>query len=175
MPDSPSRGYDRGGLRTVGTRSRSVDSRHPVDEGIAMRICMSENTLATICHLSEFPTTRVSSISDAELLDFLRLVVRPCRSVSAVAMLHRLQIAAANVKPPHNAFQVYNHALTTWVETRIAITDANCWHVFKVNGNKWGNWKPAAGKSFSNVFVEALRPNEFRESVKNEFIIDDTA
>ena len=32
-----------------------------------MRTCMSENTLATICHLSEFTTSRVPSVSDADL------------------------------------------------------------------------------------------------------------
>ena len=37
------------------------------DESIAMRTCMSENTLATICHLSEFTTSRVPSVSDADL------------------------------------------------------------------------------------------------------------
>ena len=87
-----------------------------------MRTCMSENTLATTCHLSEYPTTRVPSLSDAELLDCLRAVVRPRSSVSAVAMLHHLQI----VKRPHNAFEVYDHALSTWVDARNAITDANC-------------------------------------------------
>ena len=32
MPDSPRRGYDRGDLRTGGSGSRSVDSRHPDDD-----------------------------------------------------------------------------------------------------------------------------------------------
>ena len=146
-----------------------------VDEGKAMRTCMSENGFSTICHLSGFPTTRVPPISNAELLDCLRSEVRSRSSVSAVAMLHRLQVAAANVKTPLNAFEVYNHALSTWVETWNAITDANCWHVFKDNVNKWGNWKSAAGKSFSKVFIDALRPYQFRESVKRELIIDDTA
>ena len=99
-----------------------------------MRTCMSENTLATIRHLSKLPTTRVPS--GAELLEFLRSAVRPRSSVSAVAMHYRLQVAVANETPPHNAFEVYNHALSTWVETRNAITDANCWHVFKDDRNK---------------------------------------
>ena len=32
MPDSRRRGHGRGGLRAGGTRSHSVDSRHPTDE-----------------------------------------------------------------------------------------------------------------------------------------------
>ena len=159
-------------IRLWGEFQRSTTA---VDEGIAMRTCMSENTLATICHLGEFPNAHVPSISDAELLDCLRSVVRPRSSVSAVAMLHRLQVAAANVTPPNNALEVHRHALSTWEATQNAITDANCWHLFKDDGNRWGNWKSTAGKSFSKVFVDALRPRQFRESVKNELVIDDTA
>ena len=90
-------------------------------------------------------------------------------------MLHSLHIAASNVKRPQNAVEAYNTALPAWLETWNAFTDANCWHFFKDDRNKWGNWKPTAGKSFIKVFVDALRPHQFRESVRYEFIIHDTA
>ena len=37
------------------------------------------------------------------------------------------------------------------------------------------NWRSAAGKSFSKAFIDALRPRQLRERVKNEFITEDTA
>ena len=130
-------------IRLWGEFQRSITA---VDESIAMSTCMFEKKIAIIFHPSEFPTTRIPSISDAELLGCLRTVVRPHSSVSAVAMLHRLQIAAANVKPPHIAFEVYNHALSTWVETPNAITDANCWHVFNGNRKQMGQLEACCGQ-----------------------------
>ena len=41
-----------------------------VDRGITMRSCMTENTLATICYLVDFPTPRVQSMSDADVIEY---------------------------------------------------------------------------------------------------------
>ena len=61
-----------------------------VDGDITMRSCMTENALATVCYLGDFPTPRVQSISDADLMECLRSVVWPYSSISEVAMYSRL-------------------------------------------------------------------------------------
>ena len=48
-----------------------------VDEGISVRSCMFDNVLATVCRLSDVPTTCVPSITDTELLRCLRSVSWP--------------------------------------------------------------------------------------------------
>ena len=60
-----------------------------VDWGITIRSCMTENTFA-IVYLGDFPTPRVQSISDADLMECLRSVVWPYSSISEVAMYSRL-------------------------------------------------------------------------------------
>lgn len=79
-----------------------------------MRSCMTEHTLATICYLVDFPTTRVQSVCDTDILERFRSVVfQPYSSISAVAMQIRLQVAATSVPPPRNATDVYHHVLAT--------------------------------------------------------------
>ena len=145
-----------------------------VDGGINMRSCMTENTLASVCYLGDFPTPRVQSISDADLMECLRSVVRPYSCIREVAMYSRLQVAAASVPPPINANDVHGHALAMWDATRNAVTEVNGWSIFTDTGTICGTWIAASGKSFSKVYVDALRPYHFRESVRNEMMINDT-
>ena len=46
---------------------------------------MSDNTLATVCWRSDFPTTCVPSMTDSELLECLRLVVWSQDGMAVVA------------------------------------------------------------------------------------------
>ena len=81
-----------------------------------------------------------------------------------------LQVAAACVPPPINANDVHRHALATWEASRTAATEANRWSIFAVTGTMNGTWITASGKLFSKAFVAAIRPRQFRESVRNEMI-----
>ena len=90
-------------------------------------------------------------------------------------MYSRMQVAAALVPPPRNANDVSHHVVATWEATRNADPDAICWSFSKDTGNMWEAWKLAAGKSFNKVFLKDLWPRKFRESVRNELIIDDGA
>ena len=58
-----------------------------------------------------------------------------------------------------------------WEATRNAVTGANRWS-FTDTGTIYGTWIAALGKPFSKVYVDALRPYHFRESVRNEMIND---
>lgn len=68
---------------------------------------MAYNIIATICYLSDFPTTRVQYRHYADRLQCLCSMVRFC--FSAVAMFSRLQEAAATVPPLINASNVSHH------------------------------------------------------------------
>ena len=57
-----------------------------VDEKISVRSCMPDTVLATACWLSDFPTSCVPSISDAELLGCSRSVVWPDGGTAVDAM-----------------------------------------------------------------------------------------
>ena len=142
---------------------------------VSVRNCIPNQALATVCLLSDFPTHHVPSIRDDELLDCLRYVIQPHGKISAFALYDRLKLAAESVARPHNANEVRRHVLSTWEAMSAAIADANCWSLFKNTGTMWGTWKPAAGKSFSKVFIETLRPHQFRARFCDELIIDDTA
>lgn len=123
--------------QSVGLWGEILRSTTAVYEGVAMRTRMSEKMLATLCYLREYPTAHVPSLSDAELLDSLRCVVLPRSSVSAVAMLHHLQVADANFKSPNKAFDIHNHALFTWVETQSAIADTTCCTSSRITRTNW--------------------------------------
>ena len=138
-----------------------------------MRSCMTENTLATVCYLGDFPTPRAQSIAD--LMECLPSVVPPYSNISEVAMYSRLHVAAASVPPPINENDVHRHALAMWEATRNAVTEANCWSLLTDTGTIYGTWIATSGKSFSKVYVDALRPYHFRESVRNEMMINDTS
>ena len=101
-------------------------------------------------------------------------MVRPYNSVSKVAMYSRLQAAAASVSPSINANYVHRQALALWEATRNAVAEANCWSLFPDTGTIYGTWIAASGMSFSEVYVDALRPYRFRESVRNEWMMNDT-
>ena len=137
-----------------------------------MRSCMTENTLAAVCYLGGFPTPRVQSISDDDLMECLRSAVWPDSSISEMAMHSRLRVAAS--VPPINANDVHRHALVMWEADRNAVTEANHWSLFTDTGTTYGTWIVASDKSLSKVYVEALRPYHFQESVRNEMIINDT-
>ena len=132
------------------------------------------NSLATDCHLSDVPASRVPSLSDVHLVECLRSVVRPYISISEVAINRHQQIAAASFPPPTNANDVHRHALVMWEADRNAVTEANHWSLFTDTGTTYGTWIVASDKSLSKVYVEALRPYHFQESVRNEMIINDT-
>ena len=90
-------------------------------------------------------------------------------------MYSRLHVAAASVPPPINENDVHRHALAMWEATRNAVTEANCWSLLTDTGTIYGTWIATSGKSFSKVYVDALRPYHFRESVRNEMMINDTS
>ena len=138
-----------------------------------MQSCMTENSLATVCYLGDFPTPRVQSISDADLMGCLRSVVRPYSSISEMAMYSHLQVATASVPSPINANDVHRHALAMWEATRNTVTDASCWSLFVDTGTIYRTWIAASGKSFNKVYVDALRPYHVRESVRSEIMIND--
>ena len=114
---------------------------------------MTENSLATVCYLGDFPTPRVQSISDADLMGCLRSVVRPYSSISEMAMYSHLQVATASVPSPINANDVHRHALVMWEADRNAVTDANHWSLFTDTGTTYGTWIVASEKSLSKVYV----------------------
>ena len=104
-----------------------------------MRSCMTENTLATVCYLGNFPTPRVQSISDADIIWSVCALWFGFTAVSArwrCTRYSRMQVAAASVPPPINAIDVHRHVLATWKANRSAVTEANCWP-FSTDTGTW--------------------------------------